>query len=216
MDVFERMNEEPAGFAPRWAIDHAETVRDDELERIHALGGGIAIQNRMAFAGEYFVERYGAEAATAAPPVRRMLDMGIPVGAGTDGRRVSSYNPRISLYWLVTGKTVGGLQLWDEENKLTPKEALDILTAGSAWFSQEENVKGTIAEGMYADFAILSDDYFSVEAEEIISLESVLTVTGGNIVYAAEPFAALAPEPLPAVIPEWSPVVTHQDALDAR
>jgi len=99
---------------------------------------------------------------------------------------------------------------------LTPKEALDILTAGSAWFSQEENVKGTIAEGMYADFAILSDDYFSVEAEEIISLESVLTVTGGNIVYAAEPFAALAPEPLPAVIPEWSPVVTHQDALDAR
>ena len=216
MDVFEQVNEEHGGFAPRWAIDHAETVRDAELERIKALGGGIAIQDRMAFAGEYFVERYGAEAAVAAPPVRKMLDMGIPVGAGTDGTRVSSYNPWPSLYWLVTGNTVGGLQFWDDANKLTREEALSIFTSGSAWFSQEEGVKGSIAEGMYADFAILSDDYFSVSEKEIMSLEAVLTVTGGNVVYAAEMFAEHAPEALPAVSPEWSPVVTYQSALDTR
>ncbi|CTQ34429.1 amidohydrolase [Jannaschia rubra] len=212
MDVFEQVAEEQGTFAPRWAIDHAETVRDAELERIKALGGGIAIQDRMAFGGEYFVDRYGAEAAEAAPPVRKMLDMGIPVGAGTDGTRVSSYNPWPSLYWLVTGKTVGGLQLWDEENVLSREEALDLFTSGSAWFSQEEDVKGTIEEGMYADFAILSDDYFSVPEEEIMGLDSVLTVTGGNIVYAAEPYAEFAPEDLPPVSPEWSPVVNYEGA----
>ena len=213
MDVFEQVAEEQGKFAPRWAIDHAETVRDAELERIKAMGGGIAIQDRMAFAGEYFVDRYGAEAAVAAPPVRKMLDMDIPVGAGTDGTRVSSYDPWPSLYWLVTGKTVGGLQLWDDANKLSREEALEIFTSGSAWFSQEEDVKGKIEEGMYADFAILSDDYFSVPEEEIKGLESVLTVTGGNIVYAAEPFAEFAPEPLPAVSPDWSPVANYQGAF---
>ena len=216
LDVFERVNEEQGKFAPRWIIDHAETVRDAELERIKALGGGIAIQDRMAFAGEYFVDRYGADAAKEAPPVRKMLDMGIPVGAGTDGTRVSSYNPWPSLYWLVTGKTVGGLQLWDQANKLSREEALGIFTSGSAWFSQEEDVKGQIKDGMYADFAILSDEYFSVPEKEIMGLQSVLTVTGGNIVYAAESFAEFAPEPLPPVSPKWSPVVNYEGAFTRR
>ena len=145
MDVFERVAREQGRFAPRWAIDHAETVRDEELARIKALGGGIAIQNRMAFAGEYFAKRYGNNAALYAPPVRRMLKLGIPVGAGTDGTRVSSFNPWPSLYWLVTGKTVGGMQLFEQANKLSRDEALRLWTLGSAWFSQEEDVKGRIA-----------------------------------------------------------------------
>lgn len=145
-----------------------------------------------------------------------MLDMDIPVGAGTDGTRVSSHNPWPSLYWLVTGKTVGGLQLWDDANTLSREEALNIFTAGSAGFSQEEDVKGQIKDGMYADFVILSDDYFSVPEEEILGLQSVLTVTGGNIVHAAEPFAAFAPEPVRAVSPDWSPVVNYQGAVTRR
>lgn len=216
MDVFERVNEEQGKFAPRWFIDHAETIHDAELERIKALGGGIAIQNRMAFGGEYFIERYGAEAAAHAPPLRKMLDMGIPVGAGTDGTRVSSYNPWASLYWLVSGKTVGGTQQFAEDNRLTREEALKLFTLGSAWFSQEEDVKGRIAEGMYADFAVLSGDYFAVPEQEILSLESVLTATGGNIVYASQDIADFAPEPLPAVSPAWSPVVTYEATLEAR
>ncbi|WP_299904069.1 amidohydrolase [uncultured Paracoccus sp.] len=216
MDVFERVNEEQGKFAPRWFIDHAETIHDAELERIKALGGGIAIQNRMAFGGEYFVERYGAEAAAYAPPLRKMLDMEIPVGAGTDGTRVSSYNPWASLYWLVSGKSVGGTQLFAEDNKLSREEALELFTAGSAWFSQEEEVKGRIAEGMYADFAVLSDDYFSIAEDEILSLESVLTATGGTIVHATQDFAEVAPEALPAVSPAWSPVVTYKAARQGQ
>jgi predicted amidohydrolase YtcJ len=206
VDVFEQVKREQGRFVPRWAIDHAETVRDEDLRRIKAMGGGIAIQNRMAFAGEYFVDRYGKEAAAHAPPVRRMLEMGLPVGAGTDGTRVSSYNPWPSLYWLVSGKTMGGVQLFADDNRLSREEALRLFTAGSAWFSQEETVKGRITSGQYADFAVLDADYLTVPEEQIKDIESLLTVVGGRVVYAAEPFEAFAPPEIPPVSPAWSPV----------
>jgi len=207
MDVIEEVDEETNGklTSNRWLIDHAETIEDAELERIKALNGGIAIQSRMAYAGEYFVERYGAEEAKTAPPVKKIMDMGIPIGAGTDGTRVASYNPWPALYWLVTGKTVGGLQLAEPSNQLTREEALHLYTKGSAWMSKEEDVKGTLEEGMYADFAILSDDYFSVPEEQIKSLEAVLTVVDGKIVYGNEDYKAMNPS-LPTIIPDWSPI----------
>src|SRR5205807_1278625 len=96
----------------RWFFDHAETVTDRNLERIKALEEGIAIQHRMAYQGEYFINRYGAQAAQHTPPITKMLDMGIPVGAGTDATRVASFNPWVSLYWMAAGKTVGGTALY--------------------------------------------------------------------------------------------------------
>ena len=209
MDVFEQVQREQGRFAPRWAIDHAETVRDEELRRIKAMGGGIAIQGRMAFAGEYFVERYGAEAAAHAPPLRKMLEMGIPVGAGTDGTRVGSFNPWPTIAWLVSGKTVGGTQLYGDDNRLTREEALRLFTVGSAWFSQEEGVKGRIAAGQYADFAILRDDFMTVPEAGIKDIESDLTVVDGRVVHASQAFEALAPPPLPPVSPAWSPVAYY-------
>src|SRR5207344_1896009 len=101
----------------------------------------------------------------------KMLQMGIPVGAGTDATRVASYNPWVSLYWMVAGKTVGGTPLYTEENRLDRAEALRRYTAGSAWFSGEEAKKGSIAPGQIADLAVLSADYFSVPEEEIKAIE---------------------------------------------
>ena len=205
LDVFEPIFKE-TGYHGRWGIDHAETITPRNIARIKAMGGAIAIQDRMAFAGEYFVDRYGPEAAAHAPPIRQMLDAGLVVGAGTDATRVASYNPWVSLYWMVTGKTVGGRQLASAENQLSREEALRLYTIGSAWFSGEEKMKGRIAPGQLADFAILSADYLTVPDEEIRTVESVLTVTGGDIVYSAAPFARFAPAPLPQVSPAWSPV----------
>ena len=128
----------------------------------------------MAFQGEYFVARYGRQQAERTPPIGRMLALGVPVGAGTDATRVSSYNPFLSLYWLVTGNTVGGLNLYPEQNRLDRMEALRLYTVGSAWFSTEEGKKGSIAPGQLADLAVLSADYFSVSDEDIKRLESVL------------------------------------------
>jgi predicted amidohydrolase YtcJ len=193
-------------YEARWCLDHAETISPRNLARVRALGGGIAIQDRMAFAGEQFMSRYGAAAAQHAPPLRRMLDAGIPLGAGTDGTRVSSYNPWVALAWLISGRTVGGNLLAAPENRLTRAEALHLYTLGSAWFSGEEERKGSIAPGRYADFAILSADYFNVDETQIAAIESLLTVTGGDVVHAAAPFEAHAPTPLPPVSPRWSPV----------
>lgn len=204
LDVFESVNRDvPLGGIP-WFFDHAETASDRTLERIRALGGGIAIQHRMAFQGEYFVARYGADAAARTPPIRRMLELGIPVGGGTDATRVASYNPWVSLHWLVTGRTLGGTPLYPESHRLTREEALRLWTTGSAWFSSDSERKGVIAPGRLADLAVLSQDYFGVGEEQIRSIESVLTLVGGTIVHAAGPFERLAPPALP-VSPDWSP-----------
>jgi predicted amidohydrolase YtcJ len=204
LNVFERVNSKQP-FATRFIIDHAETVSERNIERIGALGGGIAIQHRMAYQGEIFVKRYGAEAAQATPPVKKMLELGVPVGAGTDATRVASYNTWVCLYWLSTGKTVGGLPLYDEKNLLDRQTALKLWTKGSAWFSGEKDVKGSLTAGELADLVVLSDDYFKVEAEDIQWIESVLTVLGGKVVYAGAEFKQDDP-PLPPASPTWSPV----------
>lgn len=207
LDVFEAVNREVPFAGLRWFFDHAETVTERNLERIKALGGGIAVQHRMAYQGEYFVDRYGAKAAEQTPPITQMLRMGVPVGAGTDATRVASYNPWVSLYWLVSGKTVGGLALYPEANRVDRTTALRLYTQGSAWMSGEETAKGAIAVGQLADLAVLSADYFAVPEDAIRGIQSVLTVVGGRVVYGGEPFAGLAPPPLP-VTPDWSPVAT--------
>jgi len=208
LNIFEEVNREVPFGGMRWFFDHAETISEKNLERVRALHGGIAVQHRMAFQGEYFIDRYGAKAAEQSPPITRMLEMGIPVGAGTDATRVASYNPWVSLYWLVSGKTVGGATLYPQANRLERMEALRLHTVGSAWFSNEEKEKGSIEQGKLADLVVLSDDYFSVGEEQIKRIESVLTMVDGKVVYGAGDFSDLAPPPLP-VSPDWSPIKTY-------
>lgn len=208
LDVLEEVNQEVPFNGLRWFLCHAETISQRNIERIHALGGGIGIQDRMAFQGEHFIARYGAKAAEQAPPISKMIEIGVPVGAGTDATRVASYNPFVSLYWLVSGKTIGGTTLYPRENRFDRTEALRLYTVGSAWFSNEEDRKGSIETGKFADLAVLSSDYFSVPEEQIKKLESVLTIVGGNAVYGTGEFESLAPPPL-EVSPPWSQVAAY-------
>jgi predicted amidohydrolase YtcJ len=202
--VIEKVNKETPLNGLRWFFDHAETISDAQLARVKKLGGGVAVQNRMYFQGEAYWKRYGAQTRQM-PPIRTMLKMGIPVGLGTDGTRVSSYGPWPSIYWAVSGRTAGGLQVWQDKDRLSRHEALQLMTRGSAWMSGEEKVKGTLAVGQYADLVILPQDYFTMPAEGIRNLEAALTIVNGKVVYANEAFGQYAP-PAPAVLPEWSPV----------
>jgi predicted amidohydrolase YtcJ len=203
--IFERVNRDIPLDRLQWLIDHAETITPKNIERIKKLGGGIAVQHRMAYQGEYFIKRYGKRAAITSPPLRRILEMGVPIGGGTDATRVSGYNPWITLYWLTSGKTIGGTSLYDDANRLDRTEALSLMTRGSAWFSREQSVKGTIEPGKYADLAVLSEDYFSVPEENIKNITSMMTVMGGKIVYADSEYKKYSPPELP-VSPDWSPV----------
>ncbi|MBY0403863.1 MAG: amidohydrolase, partial [Cyanobacteria bacterium] len=215
LNVFEKVNKDIPFEGLHWFIDHAETISPRNIERIRALGGGIAIQNRMAFQGEYFINRYGKEAAKQTPPIQQMLDIGLPVGAGTDATRVSSYNPFVSLYWLISGKTVGGTALYDKDNLCSRIEALSLYTKGSAWFSGDEKQKGSIEPGMLADLAVLSGNYLTLPEEEIKGLESVLTIVDGKIVYGTGDYKSLDLPELP-VSPTWSPVKYYGGYFKAK
>ncbi|MFD8595132.1 amidohydrolase [Kitasatospora sp. NPDC059646] len=204
--VFEKLAAE--GLFPqgnRWLFDHAETVSADSLDRIAALGGAVSVQNRLSFQGEAFVNRYGAPAAAEAPPLRAMLDRGLTVAGGTDATRVSSYNPWVALHWLVSGRAISGRRLAAEHNRLDRARALELFTLGGARLTGEQDVKGRLTVGSYADLAVLDADYFTVEEADIAHIESVLTVVGGRIVHAAAEHQGLAAD-LPAVSPDWSPV----------
>ena len=206
LNVYEAVNREVPFTGLHWFIDHAETISPKNIDRIRALGGGIAVQHRMAYQGEYFINRYGS--ADASPPIKRMLAAGVPVGAGTDATRVASYNPFVSLYWLISGKSVGGTQMYSDANRFDRMEALRLWTVGSSWFSSDEGKKGALVPGQLADLAVLSADYFSIPEAEIKALQSVLTMVGGETVHAAAEFGGMAPPSLP-VSPEWSPVAAY-------
>ncbi|MEV6024868.1 amidohydrolase [Streptomyces sp. NPDC052036] len=204
--VFEKLAAEglfPAG--NRWLFDHAETVSADSLDRVVALGGAMSVQNRLSFQGEAFLRRYGPGAAAVAPPIRSMLERGLTVAAGTDATRVSTYNPWVALHWLVSGRTVGDLVLHPASSRIDRHTALAMFTRAGAALTGEEEVKGVLRPGCYGDLAVLSDDYFTVPEAEIPHIESLLTVTGGRIVYAAAEYEGLDEE-LPPVSPAWSPV----------
>ena len=205
LDVFERVNRDVPLAGLNWFFDHAETISDRSLDRVAALGGGVAVQHRMAYQGEDFVARYGAKAAEATPPVARILEKGVRTSAGTDATRVASYNPWVSLAWLVTGKTVGGMRIYPRRNCLDRETALRMWTENVTWFSDETGKKGRIQAGQLADLIVPSGDYLRCPEDEIADLVSDLTLVGGKVVYAGGDFAGLDPAPPPAM-PDWSPV----------
>ena len=206
LDVFEKVNRDIPLAGLNWFFDHAETISERSIDRVAALGGGIAVQHRMTYQGEYFVERYGARAAEATPPIARMLEKGIKVSAGTDATRVASYNPWVSLAWLVTGRTVGGLRMYPQHNCLDRETALRMWTEKVTWFSNEEGKKGRIAVGQLADLTVPDRDYFKCPELEIADITADLTIVGGKIVYGANAFAKLDDGGPPPAMPDWSPV----------
>ena len=206
LDVFEKVNRDVPLAGINWFFDHAETISEKSMDRVAALGGGVAVQHRMAYQGEYFVERYGAKAAEATPPVAKMLEKGIRTSAGTDATRVASYNPWVSLSWLVTGKTVGGLRMYPQRNCLDRETALRMWTENVTWFSNEEGKKGRIEAGQFADLIVPDRDFFACAEDEIADTTSLLTVVGGKVVYGTGEFASFDDSAPPPAMPDWSPV----------
>ena len=206
LDVFEKIARDTGGsLGVPWLFDHAETISDQSIDRLASLGGNVSVQNRLYFQGTDFRNRYGTSATEWAPPVTKLLSAGLTVGAGTDATRVSSYNPWLALHWLTTGTDIAGSQLSAPANIVGRDTALEMYTMAGAELSGESDVKGSIQVGKYADLAILSADYFSIDDAEIPFIEADLTVVGGRIVYASDVYEGQA-EPLDPPSMGWSPV----------
>ena len=206
LDVLEEVNRDVPLKKLRWGLDHCEQMSPKTLERVAALGGSIGIQNRMSLDGEAFVHKYGAQTAADAPPIARIRAMGIPLACGTDGNRATSYNPWIGVHWLLTGKTLGGTKLQGDRNLLDRAEALRLYTTAAApGCHPRSRSRGTLEPGKLADLAVLSADYFSIPVDQVMDVESVLTMVGGRVVYASAAFSSLDAPALP-MLPGWLPV----------
>ncbi len=189
LDIFERVNRETPIGTLRWSIAHLNDASEASLRRMKALGMGWTVQDAMYFGGDGYVQQAGAEAARRVPPVETGKTIGVPIGGGTDAHRVASYNPFTSLQWFLDGKTVSGHAIRGAEETPDRMDALRFYTIGSAWFSFDEAKRGSLEPGKYADLAVLSKDYLTVPVGDVHTIESVLTMVGGKIVYAAGPYA---------------------------
>ena len=189
LKVFERVDREVPIKNLRWSLAHMNDASAESLRRMKALGMGWTMQDAMYFGGEETEQRQGAAAARRMPPVETAREIGVPVGAGTDAHRVAPYSPFTALQWALDGKAVTGKVIRGPEQTPNRENALRAYTQGSAWFSHDDDKRGSLETGKFADLAVLSKDYMTVPVDQVAGIESLLTMVGGKVVYAAGPFA---------------------------
>src|ERR1700686_2095477 len=173
LSIYERGNAEFPVTDLRWSVAHLTGASPEHLRRMKAMGVGWTIQRPNAAS------------------VENAKELGVKMGAGTDAHRVASYNPFTALAWsLIDSKNAGGVQRGPEQTP-TREDAPRAYTIGSAWFSFDESKRGSLEPGKFADLAVLTKDYMTVPADQIAGIESLLTMVGGKIVYAAGHYAKL-------------------------
>jgi predicted amidohydrolase YtcJ len=215
LDALEKMNETTPIDGLKWSIEHAETISPENIFRVKELGGGIALDPKMALHGDGFIKTYSREEALQTPRLRQLVDSGIPLAMTTDAFRATTFNPWVAISWMVSGQSVSGSEVLAADNRLTRVEALKLFTRGAAWFINSEAEMGMIAPGNLADFALLDRDYFDVPEGQIKSISSVLTVMDGRVVFGAQDYGTLA-QPLPDILPDWSPIKYYGGYHGAR
>ena len=175
IETFEAVNRTTPIAPLRWSIAHVPRIDAPTLSRFKAIGAGVAVHPFGYLAG----------APGAGPPLRTIVDSGIHVGAGSDSAQISTLDPWLMIYYMVTGKNASGA-LVNPGQLLTRQEALKLYTAENGWFLKEEDKLGSIEPGKLGDIVVLSGDYFDaakVPDEAIKQLKSVLTVVDGKVVF---------------------------------
>ena len=151
-------------------------ITDAMIQAVVNLGIGVNIQG-MAYTS-------AGGAAPSGPPLRKLLDAGIPAGGGSDATNVAALNPWLMMYYMTTGKNNAG-DLINPEQTISRLEALRLYTIGSAYLSFDDDKLGTIETGKLADLVVLSDDPLTVSDDKLRKISSVLTLQAGKIVYGA-------------------------------
>jgi predicted amidohydrolase YtcJ len=191
LGIWERVNHEFPIAPLRWTIAHLNDASPRTLQRMKALGIGWTVQDAMYNTSAEVLKRESTQKVGRQPPVVTGSKIGVAIGAGTDAHRVSTYNPFTVLQWFLDGKNASGTPLRGLAETPSRADALRFYTSGSAWVSHDEEARGSLEKGKLADLAVLSKDYTTLAVDQIGSIESLLTMVGGQVVYASGPFAAL-------------------------
>ena len=189
LDVVEDINRDYPIAKLRWTVLHLYNASEDNLKRMKSLGLIWGVQDGLYFGGERLQAEVGPDKARDMPRIVSALKLGLTVAAGTDAHRVSSYNPFVSLQWYLDGTTIGGVQTRGEAEAPSRRQALEMYTRNSAFMANDDDKRGTLEPGKFADLAVLSADYMTAPVKEIGKIKSVLTMVGGKVVYATPPFA---------------------------
>jgi predicted amidohydrolase YtcJ len=176
----------------RWTVLHLYNASEDNLKRMKSLGLIWGVQDGPYFGGERLQREVGVEKARGLPPIATALKLGLTVAGGTDAHRVSSYNPFVSLQWYLDGTTIGGIKTRDDAEAPSRRQALEMYTRNSALMANDDDKRGTLEPGKFADLAVLSADYLTAPVKQVGKIRSLLTMVGGKVVYAAEPFINMA------------------------
>lgn len=180
-DTFEKVNKVTPIANLRWSISHVPKIDEPTLNRLKAMGAGV-----MAHSWQYLTGNVPPPGAPpAGPPFRMIINNGIHVGGGSDAVAVTSLDPWLMIYYMVTGKNSAG-DVINPGQQITRMEALRLYTADNGWFLHEEDKLGSIEPGKLGDLVVLSADYSDeakVPDQDIRNLKSVLTVVGGKVVY---------------------------------
>jgi predicted amidohydrolase YtcJ len=173
----------------RFRIEHAQHIAPKDFDRFYSLKVIASMQPYHAIDdGRWAEKRIGPERIKTTYAFKTLLDKGVRLAFGTDWS-VAPLNPMLGLYAAVTratldGKNPGG---WVPEQRLTIEQAVTAYTSGSAFAEFQEHEKGTLARGRLADLIVLSDDIFSIAAEQIKDVRVLTTIVGGKIVHQRQP-----------------------------
>ena len=185
LDAFEAALDAVKPRDPRPRLEHLQCVRRADVERVKRLGLIASMQPSHATAEFGWSEkRVGAERGHGLYALRWVVNAGIPLAAGSD-LPVDDESPLTGIHSAVTrqnprGEPAGG---WHPEHKLTLEEALRAYTLGPAYAAFEEDRKGRIAPGQWADLTILAKDLRNIPASEIPRVEVLGTLVGGRFAY---------------------------------
>src|SRR5436190_12625762 len=189
LDVVEDISRDYPVRDLRWTVLHLYNASEGNLKRMKSLGLIWGVQDGLYFGGERLQREVGADQAKSLPRIATAMKLGLTVAGGTDAHRVSSYNPFVSLQWYLDGTTIGGVQTRGETEAPSRRQALEMYTRNSALMANDDDKRGTLEPGKFADLAVLSADYLTAPVKEIGKIRSVLTMVGGNVVHTTAPFA---------------------------
>lgn len=166
-------------------IEHAQIVAPEDLARFGKLHVVASMQPSHLLDDErWAANRLGNSRLRGAYAWHSMLQVGAPLAFGTD-YPVESINPLRGLYACVTrelpdGGPKGG---WQPQEKLSMDECLRAYTAGSAYAQFEENRKGKLVPGMFADIVVFPNDITKLPSHHLLSVRPSMTIVAGRIVF---------------------------------